>query len=171
MPTREEFRQLEFEDNAASRLARSRNGPGLGAMALVALVAAALVMWMFWSTRTPAKRTMLSADDADFRATQYRAPVVDTRPAATSLGRIVIQPQPAPPPPAPVVVPSPPPPSVKVADLGGTFPPAGPTAAAPALPRPGCGATHRDPTDGFVGHFIEVPKTRCPGGIFFVIIS
>ena len=133
MPTREEFRQLEFEDNAASKLARARGGPGPGAMALVALVAAALVLWMFWSTRAPAKRTMLSADDAEFRATQYRAPVVDTRPAATSLGRIVIQPPP--PPPAPVLPPAPPaPPPVKVADLGGSFPPLNPSAPEPPPP-------------------------------------
>jgi len=135
MPTREEFRQLEFEDNAASKLARSRNGPGPGAMALVALVAAALVMWMFWSTRAPSKKTMLSADDAEFRATQYRAPVVDTRPAATNLGRIVIQP-PAPPP-APVLPPAPPtPPPTRVADLGGSFPSLNPSAAVPELPPP-----------------------------------
>ena len=119
MPTREEFRQLEFEDNAASRLARPRGGPGPGAMALVALVATALVLWMFWSTRNPSKRTMLSADDAEFRATQYRAPVVDTRPAATNLGRIVIQP----PPPMPTLPPPPAPPPVRVADVGGSFPP------------------------------------------------
>ena len=150
MPTREEFRQLEFEDNAASKLARSRNGPGPGAMALVALVAAALVLWMFWSTRAPTKRTMLSADDAEFRATQYRAPVVDTRPAATSLGRIVIQP-PAPPP-APVLPPAPPP--VKVADLGGSFPPLSPPGAVPEPPPPpddqvvaGDGASGRDDDD------------------------
>ena len=152
MPTREEFRQLEFEDNAASKLARSRGGPGPGAMALVALVAAALVLWMFWSTRAPTKRTMLSADDAEFRATQYRAPVVDTRPAATSLGRIVIQP---PPPPVPVLPPAPPPPPpVKVADLGGSFPPLSPSAAAAEPPPPpedqvvtGDGASGRDDDD------------------------
>ncbi len=136
MPTREEFRQLEFEDNAASKLARSRGGPGPGAMALVALVAAALVLWMFWSTRALTKRTMLSADDAEFRATQYRAPVVDTRPAATNLGRIVIQPPPAPQP-APVLPPAPPtPPPTRVADLGGSFPPLNPSAAVPDPPPP-----------------------------------
>lgn len=154
MPTREEFRQLEFEDNAASKLARSRNGPGPGAMALVALVAAALVMWMFWSTRSPTARTMLSADDAEFRATQYRAPVVDTRPAATNLGRIVIQP-PAPPPPAPVLPPAPPnPPPTRVADLSGSFPPLSPPGAASDPPPPpedqvvvGDGAAGRDDDD------------------------
>jgi len=153
MPTREEFRQLEFEDNAASKLARSRSGPGPGAMALVALVAAALVMWMFWSTRAPAKRTMLSADDAEFRATQYRAPMVDTRPAATNLGRIVIQPPP-PPPPMPVIAPPPIPPPTRVADLGGSFPPLGPPGAAPEPPPPpedqvvtGDGAASRDDDD------------------------
>ena len=137
MPTREEFRQLEFEDNAASKLARSRGGPGPGAMALVALVATALVLWMFWSTRNPSKRTMLSADDAEFRATQYRAPVVDTRPAATNLGRIVIQPPP--PPPLPSLPPAPAPPPVRVADVGGSFPPLNPVHS------PGASTAAREP--------------------------
>jgi type IV secretion system protein VirB10 len=111
MPTRDDYRQLELDDLAASKLVSPgrRTGPAL--KIAIALIVLAVVAAIAWQSRSRPQRTMLTPDTDEFKTTSYSAPVINTPPAAINPGRLVIEPPPAPPPP------SPPP------DLGGRFPP------------------------------------------------
>lgn len=129
MPSREEHRQLELDDRAASSLARPRGSANRTAIVLVGVVSIGFVGWMFWSaTRPQQQRSMLTPDDDTFKPMTYQAPVIDTPPAPHDTGKLVIQPPPPPPPP-PAAPPAPPP-----ADAGGTFPPMAAPAAVAAPP-------------------------------------
>ncbi len=133
MPTRDDFRQLEFEDNAASQLSRPRNRASKGVSVLVGGVTVAFVVWMMWTGNKVPARAMTAADGDDFRTTQYRAPVIDTPAPALDQGRIVLTPPPAPP--------SPPqaPPAAPPADSAPQFPPLNPpgvVAPPPTLAQP-----------------------------------
>ncbi len=133
MPTRDDLRQLEFEDNAASQLSRPRNRTSKGVSVLVGAVTMAFVGWMMWTGNKVPARAMTAADGDDFRTTQYRAPVIDTPAPARDQGRIVLTPPPAPPPPAPA------PPAAPPADPAPTFPPLNPpgvVAPPPTLAQP-----------------------------------
>ncbi len=133
MPTRDDFRQLEFEDNAASLLSRPGNRASKGVSVLVGIVTMAFVGWMMWTGNKVPARAMTAADGDDFRTTQYRAPVINTPAPARDQGRIVLTPPPAPPPPAPA------PPATPPADPAPTFPPLNPpsvVAPPPTLAQP-----------------------------------
>ncbi len=129
MPSREDFRQLELDDRAASSLARSRGSANRTAMILVGVVSICFVGWMLWSATRPLQhKSMLTPDDDTFKPGTYQAPVIDTPPAPHDTGKLVIQPPP-PPPPTPTAPPAPPP-----LDAGGAFPPLAAPGAVTAPP-------------------------------------
>lgn len=117
MPTRDDFRQLELDDLAASRLVAPSRRVGPALKVALGLLALAIVAFVAWQNRSGPSRTMLTPSDDEFKTTSYQPPVIEARPAAINPGRLVIEPPPAPPPP-PSPPPSPPP------DAGGRFPPA-----------------------------------------------
>jgi type IV secretion system protein VirB10 len=116
MPSREDFRQLELDDAAASRLVQSRGSVSSSIIVLAGVVVIAFIGWILWSSRTSIQKTMLTPDADEFRTTQYQPPIINTPPAATNQGKLVITPPP--PPPALVAAPPAPPP----VDAGGSFP-------------------------------------------------
>ena len=113
MPTRDQFRQLELDDLADSRLLTPRHRAGPAIKIAAALVVLAVVAFLAWQNRSGPARTMLTPDADEFKTTSYQPPVIAAQPAAINPGRLVVEPPPAPPPSAP---PSPPP------DPGGRFP-------------------------------------------------
>ena len=112
MPTREQFRQLELDDLAASQLVNPNRRAGPAVKIGAGLIVLAVVAFFAWQNRSGPVRTMLTPDTDEFKTTSYQPPVINAQPAAMNPGRLVIEPPPAPPPP-----PSPPP------DPGGRFPP------------------------------------------------
>ena len=111
MPTREDYRQLEIDDLAASKLVSPGHRAGPALKIVVALLVLAIIAVFVWQNRSRPQRTMLTPDADEFKTTSYQPPVINTPPAAINPGRLVVEAPPAPPPPAP-------PP-----DLGGRFPP------------------------------------------------
>ncbi|WP_375459847.1 type IV secretion system protein VirB10 [uncultured Enterovirga sp.] len=111
MPTREDYRQLEIDDLAASKLVGPGRRAGPALKIVIALLVLAIVAVFVWQNRSRPQRTMLAPDADEFKTTSYQPPIINTPPPAINPGRLVIEAPPAPPPPAP-------PP-----DLGGRFPP------------------------------------------------
>ena len=109
MPTSDEWRQLELEAQAQSRVARPP--AAMGGFLRVAAPLGALILagYLVWTGMRSHQPGFLNPDNEEFRTTPFPAPSLSPPPVPRDQGRVVLEPPPAPPPPPEPVAPLPPP--------------------------------------------------------------
>jgi type IV secretion system protein VirB10 len=110
MPTSDEWRQLELEAQAQSRVARPPTAMG-GFLKVLAPVGALVVAgYLVWTGMRSHQPGFLKPDNEEFRTTPFPAPSLSPPPVPRDQGRVVLEPPPPPAPRAPPEPVAPPPP-------------------------------------------------------------
>ena len=101
MPTSDEWRQLELEAQAQSRVARPPTA--MGGFLKVAAPVGALILagYLVWTGTRSNQPGFLNPDNEEFRTTPFPAPSLSPPPVPRDQGRMVLEPPPPPVPPPP----------------------------------------------------------------------